>query len=82
MTGVQTCALPIFLKDIRQGVPLSVKSVSRQPFVFNGYIEAQIHKSRANIDQIEMVIFGRNTPDEKIPRELLQKRGIHWRKED
>lgn len=70
------------LKDIRQGAPLSVKSVSRQPLVSNAYIEAQIHKNRATIDQIEAVVFGKDIPDEKIPRELLRKRGIPWRKED
>ena len=70
------------LRDIRQGAPLSVRSVSRQPLVSNAYIEAQIHKNRATIDQIEAVVFGKDIPDEKIPRELLRKRGILWRKED
>lgn len=70
------------LEDIHQGTALSVKSVSSQPFVSNAYIEAQIHKNRATIDQIEAVIFGKDIPDEKIPRELLRKRGIPWRKED
>ena len=70
------------LEDIHQGTALSVKSVSSQPFVSNAYIEAQIHKNRATIDQIEAVVFGKDIPDEKIPRELLRKRGIPWRKED
>ena len=70
------------LKDIRQGASLSVESVSSQPFVSNGYIEAQIHKNRATIGQIEAVVFGKNIPENEIPKALLKKHGIQWYREE
>ena len=50
--------------------------------VGESYIEAQIHGGHATVDQIDHIVFGRDIPDKRIPKELLKEHNISWSREE